>query len=162
MVLSSTGPITFKVQHPMSSQIIRLWQIFVDAVNPLCKIVHEPTTYNAILAATADLSNVPRNLEALMFSIYAIAVYTLDNRECEALFGEKRSTVLARYQLGTRLALQRASLLKCTDKTTLQAFVIYLVGPPACCDPALTPCSSACAQPSIPASYGSTPAWPCA
>ncbi|KAI8933395.1 hypothetical protein NX059_010010 [Plenodomus lindquistii] len=56
-----------------------------------------------------------------MFAIYCIAVFSLNQLECEALFGTPRQDVLRRLQLGTREALLNCELLDC-----LTAFHLYL------------------------------------
>lgn len=62
-----------------------------------------------------------------MFGIYCMAVCSMTQDECSSIFGEDVNTLLARYQAGARQALSRAGLLRSSDMTILQAFVLYLV-----------------------------------
>lgn len=117
--------------HPQPVHIFRLWQTFLDNVNPLLRILHAPTVQHQILEATADLGGVPRNLEALMFCIYHFAVVSLDGDECQNLFGVEKSSLLKRYQTAARQALLNVSFLKTSDLTVLQALTLYLVGWPS-------------------------------
>lgn len=113
--------------HPSPVHIFRLWQTFLVNVNPLVKMVHAPTLQQTILDASEDVRNIPRHIEALMFSIYFLAVTSLQNEDCQSMFGEQRSTLLSRYAHGTQQALISARFLKSLNVSTLQAYVLFLV-----------------------------------
>ena len=113
--------------HPPPVQIFRLWQTFLVNVNPLVKIFHAPTTQQTILDATGDLPNVPKHVEALMFSIYLLAVTSLQTEECESMFGETRNNLLTKYSHATQQALVNARFMKSLSLTTLQAYALLLV-----------------------------------
>jgi hypothetical protein len=53
------------VLHPSPLHIFRLWQAFLDNVNPLRKIVHAPTFQCRILGVTGNITSIPQNVEAL-------------------------------------------------------------------------------------------------
>lgn len=114
--------------HPSPVQIFRLWQIFLDRIHPLTKILHAPTVQQKILEANSDLENIPKSTEALMFSIYYFAATALTNEESNTLFGKEQVTLTKEFKNGVHQALANASFLKSSDITTLQAFVLYLVG----------------------------------
>ncbi|KAF8861905.1 hypothetical protein BDZ45DRAFT_617784, partial [Acephala macrosclerotiorum] len=113
--------------HPSPVQIFRLWQTFLDRINPLTKIIHAPTAQQRILEASADLENIPKSIEALMFSIYYFAATSLTNEESKSLFGKEQIVLTREFKNGAHQALINASFLKSSDITTLQAFVLYLV-----------------------------------
>jgi hypothetical protein len=114
--------------HPPPVQIFRLWQTFLVNVDPLVKIFHAPTIQQMILDASGDLENISRNTEALMFAIYFLAVSSLQNEECETMFGETRLSLLSKYSHGVQQALINAKFLKSLNLATLQAFTLYLLG----------------------------------
>lgn len=114
--------------HPSTVQIFRLWQYFLDNINPLVKLFHAPTVQQKVLEASADLDNVSKETEALMFGIYATAVTTLNDAQCESMLGETRAVLLKKFHNGARQALLRAGLLRTSDMTVLQAFFLYMVG----------------------------------
>ncbi|KAJ9633442.1 hypothetical protein H2204_006992 [Knufia peltigerae] len=113
--------------HPPPDHIMLLWQSYLDSFNPLTKLVHQPTLEQSIIGAFQDLENVPRSLEALMFSVYSAAVYAMEDDECIMKFGEERKVLLSRYRYGTRKALSRAKFMATSDLQVLAAFVIYLL-----------------------------------
>ena len=116
--------------HPQPVQIFKLWQTYLDNVNPLVKIFHTPTIQQLILNATGNLENVPKNLEALMFGIYCCVLVSLSDAECDAIMGEGKSTVLPRLRFGCQQSLINASFLKSSDMMVLQALVLLLVSFP--------------------------------
>lgn len=118
---------SLKALHPSPIHMFRLWQTFLDNVNPLIKIFHAPSVQQMVLDATADLDEIPKNTEALLFGIYAAATISMDEDGCQKLFGEEKEVVLARFQSGGRQALRKAGYLRSSDIVVLQAFTLYLV-----------------------------------
>ncbi|TVY40622.1 Aurofusarin cluster transcription factor [Lachnellula subtilissima] len=125
---TSTGSKKLTCMHPQPVHIFRLWQTFLVHVNPLVKIFHAPTVQQMILDASGNLETVSRSTEALMFSIYFLAVVALDNADCQSMFNETRQVLLAKYCNGTQQALINAKFLKSLNISTLHAFIIYLHG----------------------------------
>ena len=124
--LTST-PISIRSSHPPGGHILELWQVFLENVDPLTKVVHGPSLLPAIQKAVVDLSSVPKSLEALLFAIYSAAVVSLKNHDCERRFGESRKALLLRYRLATKAALSRAKFIGSASLTVLQAFLIHLL-----------------------------------
>lgn len=121
------SPNQTSILHPSPGHIQKLWQIFLTNVNPLTKIIHRPTLQRSIEECISNIEHVPRGLEPLMFAIYGAAVLSMRDGECQATFGDSRSTLLSRYQLGARRSLTRAQFMATSDLRVLQAFVIFLV-----------------------------------
>jgi len=116
--------------HPPVVHIFRLWQIYLENVNPLVKMFHAPTVQQMILEASGNVSNISKPNEALIFTIYFLAVTSLTNPECETMFGESRQKLLSKYAQVSQQALINARFLKSLNLTTLQALVQFLVGQP--------------------------------
>jgi len=113
--------------HPTPDHMFKLWQIFLDNVNPLTKIIHQPTVQTVFSEVACDVTKVKKNFEPLMFAIYSTAITSLNDMECQKTFGEYRASLLARYFLGVRQTLMRARFLGTSEMSVLQAFVLYLV-----------------------------------
>lgn len=113
--------------HPSPEMIMKLWQIFLDNINPMTKLIHQPTFQQTIIQSTSQLDNLPRGLEALMFAIYTTAVFSLDEEESDFRLGESRKVLLMRYRHGTRSALARAKFMSSSELPVLQAFMLYLL-----------------------------------
>ncbi|PVI05339.1 putative C6 transcription factor [Periconia macrospinosa] len=112
--------------HPEPAQMLRLWQLFLDNVNPLFRVVHTPTMQVRLIDAIGNLQTVQPPMEALMFAIYSMAIFSLDKDECLATFSSSRSELLTRYQFGCLQALQNCAFLKSNDRDTLTAFFLYI------------------------------------
>lgn len=126
-VFGSSPGLPTPLVHPSPVIIFRLWQTFLDNVNSLIKMLHAPSVQQQLLDATSNLDEIPKNLEALMFAIYAMATVAMTDEACMKLFGEERFVVLQRFQADTRQALQNAEYLRSSDLVVLQAFVLLLV-----------------------------------
>jgi hypothetical protein len=113
--------------HPTPSQVIILWQMFLDRVNPLTKLVHVPSVQPHLVQAITKPSHLPRNLEALFFAIYAAAVNSMDDEECVKHMGYPQRTMYQRFSSALRMSLRRARFLEMPDLIILQALAIYLV-----------------------------------
>lgn len=118
--------------HPEQVQIFKLWQIYLENVDPLLKVTHTPTLQVRIIESVSNIGNISPPLEALIFSIYCISIISLDEDECIDRFGHSMQELLARYQFGCRLALQKSRVLRTNDLDCLTALYLYLVGLLSC------------------------------
>ncbi|KAJ5377662.1 uncharacterized protein N7496_005071 [Penicillium cataractarum] len=121
--------------HPNPLHIFKLWQTFLERVNPLTKIVHAPTVQQQILEAMSDLKQVSKDFEALMFSIYCISLISLQAGDVEKAFGESKKKLLSRCRRGAQQAFRNASFLRTSSTVVLQAFILYLLSMRAFSDP---------------------------
>ncbi|KAI9149563.1 transcription factor [Paramyrothecium foliicola] len=112
--------------HPEPAQVFRLWQLYVDRVNPLTKVIHVPTVQPYVMEAVSNMTNIPMNYQALLFSIYIMASISLSEIECSQMLGISREEALRRFTAGLKLALTRVNFLKNHDMPILQALVLYL------------------------------------
>jgi len=119
--------INLSTLHPEPHKIFRLWQMYLDNVDPLLKVTHTPTLQTSIVEAIGDLANVRPNLEALMFSIYCIAISTLPDDQCFSLFGASKKDLLTGYHFACQQALLNCGVLSTSEYDCLVALYLYLV-----------------------------------
>lgn len=112
--------------HPEPVHIFRLWQVYIENVNPLLRVTHTPTLQGRIIEAASNLTNVTPALEALMFSIYSMAVLSL-GEDCQTLFGIPKDELLRKFQFGCQQALLKCGFLRSADRDCLTALYLYLV-----------------------------------
>ncbi|KAK7734976.1 hypothetical protein SLS53_007753 [Cytospora paraplurivora] len=79
-----------------------------------------------LVEAAANPARISKPLEALMFSIYFIAVTSMTDEEVQDTFKEDRNRLLSRYHHGTQQALINAGFMRSPELVVLQAYVIYL------------------------------------
>lgn len=108
-------------------QIFKLWQIYLEHVDPLLKVTHTPTLQPRIINSVSDLAGTDPALQALIFSICCMALKTIDENECQAMFQKPISEVLDQYQAFCRQALMKADMWRTTDLDCLTAQYLYLV-----------------------------------
>ncbi|OCT46607.1 C6 transcription factor [Cladophialophora carrionii] len=113
--------------HPDAVQIFRLWQVYLDNVNPLLKVTHTPSMQGRIIEAASHIRAIDPILEALMFSIYCTAILSLSEEECQTMAGSPKNQLLTRYQYGCQQALLNCGFLRTSDRECLTALFLYLI-----------------------------------
>jgi hypothetical protein len=113
--------------HPPYHILLKLWDVYVDRVDPLMKILHLPTFWSSLTNALQHPQDVSKSLEALICAFYLVTITSLAEDECRDLLGEQKSVLFTQQERAVRRALRNAGFLEATSPVTLQAFVIYLV-----------------------------------
>ncbi|CAI7623232.1 unnamed protein product [Penicillium glandicola] len=108
---SPVGNVDLSGSHPTQVQIFRMWQIYLDNVNPLLKVTHTTNLQARITDAASDMANIEPTLEALMFIIYC-------------------------YRFSCQQALRSCCILRSGDRECLTALYLYLVSIRPDTDPA--------------------------
>jgi hypothetical protein len=93
----------------------------------MLKVTHTPTMQARIIEASGDVTKMDPTLEALMFSIYAVAIMSMDDSECQTSFGSSKEGLTAKYHFGCQQALLNAGLLRSNKRDSLVAYYLYLV-----------------------------------
>lgn len=112
---------------PDAVHVFRLWQIFLDRVNPLTKLIHVPTIQPYVVEITSNPSNVPLNYQALLFAIMGMATVSLTQSESIQLLGLTRERAIQNFNSATRTALVRQNFLKNFSMPSLQALILFIV-----------------------------------
>lgn len=113
--------------HPRSNQASRYWQLYVENIDPVTKILHVPSFEKKFNDAYKDLQLLEAGTEALMFSIYYSVVTSLSVDTVQAEFKESKDNLLQKYQFAIEQALSKANFMRSKDLSTLQALTLYLV-----------------------------------
>jgi hypothetical protein len=115
------------VFHPRPDQIMILWRIFVEHVDPVIRMLHKPTAQKSIVEAKDSIAEMSKPFEALMFSIYFASVTSMTEEECQIRLGENKDVLLIRYRFAVQQSFARAGFLSTHSIVMLQALIIYLV-----------------------------------
>ncbi|KAL6886000.1 fungal-specific transcription factor domain-containing protein [Trichoderma evansii] len=113
--------------HPSHKDAMKLWAAHVENVEPLCKILHIPTTAKMVETVSQKPSMASKADECLLFAIYHFAVFSMSDEDCELEFGQSRIELMSKYQHAVRQALVNASWLKTTAMPIFQAYVLFLI-----------------------------------
>ncbi|KAL2838559.1 hypothetical protein BJY01DRAFT_258024 [Aspergillus pseudoustus] len=113
--------------YPASEQATILWENYLVNVEPLCKILHVPSTTKMLRIAREQPELVSRADQCLLLCIYYFAVFSMTEEDCTTKLGQTRNTLLERYHSAARRAFVNASFLRTTSITVLQALVLFLM-----------------------------------
>ncbi|KAJ5718377.1 C6 transcription factor [Penicillium malachiteum] len=113
--------------YPSRGQARQLWQIYLNNVDALIKILHVPSIQPVIFAAINKPKDTVADLNALIFAIFFAAVTTLSSEETQMVLGSSRHAAVEAYRRGLEVSLHRASFLDSPTLHSIQAMVIYLV-----------------------------------
>ncbi|KAI0157853.1 fungal-specific transcription factor domain-containing protein [Xylariaceae sp. FL1272] len=106
LLLSDPTDSSVEEFRPSPAQAFRLWQTFIERVNPLTKVIHVPTVQPQLVEAT----NNPTSMATLLFSIYLMGAVALNERECEEQLGYTKEHAYRRFANGCRTALMRIGM----------------------------------------------------
>ena len=124
-ILGSTTSLT--KLHPSHGHAMKLWHIYVENVEPLCKVLHVPTIAKMVATISKSPGVASKNDECVLFVIYYFAVFSLSNEDCLREFGDARTSLVEKYRTAVPKALVNASWLKTTAMPVLQAFTLFLI-----------------------------------
>ncbi|KAJ5646789.1 hypothetical protein N7490_003161 [Penicillium lividum] len=103
--------------------------IYLRNVDPLFKVLHRPSL-RAFLHDDQPYLDYDHDHQApitLAFAVFSAAVCTIDDSQCQLLFGLDQKNAFAKLQKETEAALVKADFVTTNDLTVLQAFVISLL-----------------------------------
>lgn len=128
LVLGGDSPcIDNETLWPRPAVVFRLWQIYLDRVDPLTKIIHVPTFQPLVVQATTGPQGLSDQTTALLLAIFLMAAVSLSEAESEDVLGESKNGALNKFSSGVRQTLRRIGILRNNDLAVLQTLVLYLV-----------------------------------
>ncbi|CEO60620.1 hypothetical protein PMG11_05237 [Penicillium brasilianum] len=107
----------------------RLCEIYLYNVDPVFKILHAPTLRAFLRDDQPYLDYDPDHIAptTLAWAVYYAAVCTIDDSQCQILFGVDKKTITADLQRETEAALVKADFVTTNELTVLQAYVLSLL-----------------------------------
>lgn len=113
--------------HPNSVQSLKLWNIFLENVSPLTKVIHAPSVQKQIMEAIGDIESIGNGLEALLFAIYCCALNSMTEDEVNSEIDTEKTILWNRCRAGAQQALVNARFTATTDLLVLQALLLFIV-----------------------------------
>lgn len=104
-----------------------LYDTYVQAVDPLVRILHKPTLARQLARfhAVGSESSGSGGFEALLFAVYFAAITSMLPARVVEVFGCDKKAMLTRYQVAVEQALSNAKFLQSEELMPLQAFVLF-------------------------------------
>jgi len=127
LLLGDYASMSLDDAYPEPVHVFRLWQIFLERVNPIIKIIHVPSIQPYVVEVASGNWNVPPNHQPLLFSIFNVAVFSLSDSESRQMLGMSRESALRKFSSGVRAALMKVNFMKTYDLYILQSLAFYLV-----------------------------------
>jgi hypothetical protein len=135
ILFAYSSPLDGESLDPPSRQMrSRLLHLYQERVDCLFKITHWPTVFTTIEKQYTDNHYRPSlpSTQALEFSVYFLAICSINDHESQEMFLENRQSLVQRFRVAAEMLISKANLLNSPDLITLQAFVIYLKGLYSC------------------------------
>ncbi|KXH59199.1 C6 zinc finger protein [Colletotrichum salicis] len=108
-------------------EVLRLWQVFLERVNPMIKVIHVPSLEPLVFEAATDRFNLSPDLEALLCSINVVAIMALSEAESIQMLNIEKKKALRNSMSALKKAMSKVDFLRKYNMTTLQCLVLYLV-----------------------------------
>ncbi|KAJ6134439.1 hypothetical protein N7523_000761 [Penicillium sp. IBT 18751x] len=113
--------------HPSHANAMLLWKMHTENVEPICKVLHIPTTAEMIASVSRHPEKASQTDECLMFAVYHCAVFSITDDQCMKQLRQERATLMQKFHAAARQALVNASFLRTTKISVLQAFYLFLL-----------------------------------
>lgn len=106
---------------------MKLWEVYLQNVEPQNKLLHIPTAQVTIYEAINDPEHATAEVKCLLFSIYLAAITTLSPSEVHGLLSRDKASALDNLRLGLELSLSTANVFGNPSIMGVQALAIFLV-----------------------------------
>ncbi|KAL2824124.1 hypothetical protein BDW59DRAFT_88441 [Aspergillus cavernicola] len=134
--LATPGATMFPLGHTWAHAVAPLhpslalgqahWQVFLERVDPLVKVVHRPSTSQIFRSAMSNSTSMGEGQGALLQVIYLACVSAMDETEVQARLQMSKSTAISTYRMASEQALARAGFMTINNWTTMQALVLFI------------------------------------
>ncbi|KAK1545891.1 hypothetical protein CPAR01_03393 [Colletotrichum paranaense] len=111
---------------PDAALVFKLWQIFLDRVNPFTKVIHVHSFQPYVVEATNGTQGLPENIMALLLSIFLMAVVAMSEEECLAALKKTKEAAVALFSAGIRQTMRQLNFMRTNDLVILQSLCLYL------------------------------------
>ncbi|KAL3469175.1 hypothetical protein BJX99DRAFT_252188 [Aspergillus californicus] len=112
--------------HPPLALGRAYWQVFLERVDPLIKVVHRPIASRILRGAMSNSMSLNEGQSALLHVIYFACVSAMDEADVQASIQMPKATATSTYRAAAEQALARAGFMTTDDWTTIQALVLFI------------------------------------
>ncbi|KAK2050076.1 hypothetical protein LZ31DRAFT_487773 [Colletotrichum somersetense] len=108
-------------------EVLRLWQVFLERVNPMLKVIHVPSLEPLVFGAATGRLYLNTDFKALICCINVVSIMALSESEAIQMLGVAKSNALRTSISAMKTALAETDFLRKYNITILQCLVLYLV-----------------------------------
>ncbi|CRK32173.1 hypothetical protein BN1723_003842 [Verticillium longisporum] len=120
-----SGTLTVRECIPTPNEVILLWGIFLDRVDPVTKIIHVPTFSARIVDAAANFGKMALQMQALIFSLLLAASGSLSRQEHHNLLGRTKSDTMSMLSRGFKATMTQLNYVRKYNSEVLRALIFY-------------------------------------
>ncbi|KAK4935482.1 hypothetical protein LTR10_023469 [Elasticomyces elasticus] len=121
---NASFPVLNLPEFPPKAITFTLVDVYLRRIDPILKVTHAPS----LRALLFEQQSYNMSEDAFRSAIHFAAISSLEEAECVRIMGEAKAVALGRFRVTTEGLLAKANLYTATNLTTLQAFVVYLIG----------------------------------
>ncbi|KAL5335372.1 hypothetical protein BJX70DRAFT_327128 [Aspergillus crustosus] len=112
--------------HPSLALGRTYWQVFLERVDPLIKVVHRPSASRILRGGLDNPTALNEGQGALLQVIYLACVSAMDTEDVQSSLQMSKATAISTYRMAAEQALARSGLMTTNDWTTMQALVLFI------------------------------------
>ncbi|KAL4774560.1 hypothetical protein BDW60DRAFT_160403 [Aspergillus nidulans var. acristatus] len=112
--------------HPSLALGRKYWQLFLEKVDPLIKVVHRPSVSRILRGGLNDPTSLGEGEGALLQVFYLACVSAMDVMDVQSSLQMSKSTALTTYRLAAEQALARSGFMTTSNWTIMQALVLFI------------------------------------
>lgn len=116
-----------KDMQPPLYQAMQLWNVFVQNVDPVSKLLHIPTAQIDVFTMINNQYLGKPDMHCFLFSIFFAATTALSPSDVVHILGQDKANALNRFKYGLELSLADANILETPTLKALQALALFLV-----------------------------------
>ena len=124
-----TGVPQLQTFFPTSSQLLTIFDIFQENVDPVAKIFHRSTLRSTVLDSLEHMETLHKDKAkaVVVFALFYAAITSSTAPDCKRLWGEEQDSLLQKYRFAMEQALARARFLDTQNLDIIAAMVVFLL-----------------------------------
>jgi hypothetical protein len=120
-------PFALQAYQPPDVEADLLIKIYFENVNPFIRILNKEAFFADLIKFRAGHLTQSNDFNALLFSIYGLAIASLQPTHVLSSFGSEKEWLLSKYQEAQEFALRQIDFINSNKLSVFQAFLYYLV-----------------------------------
>lgn len=120
------------IYHPPAAEANQLVSIFFENINPFIRMLNGNAFQSDMHKYRTGKHPQQELIDSLLFSIYGLAVISLESQNVIDMFGSPKGWLLDKYQEAQEVALHRLNFVHSSQPAVFQSFLYYLVRQAGC------------------------------
>lgn len=114
------------ILRPDTKQLSLCWKIFCQMIDPLIKVLHQPTAREMLRASTHSTYSLTPACLMVVYGVCLASLSSMSSEHVHDTFGLSKHTAVETYRGALQHAVLRSQLASAADLATLQGIVLAL------------------------------------